>query len=105
MEQAQKEHKPLLVDIWAAWCVACIQMEHSTWKNPEIISLLQENYVSVKLDYTEAPEDLGKWVNSWQVTGLPAILIFAKEDNSYKIPLKRFEGVVPDSEFIEKLTP
>lgn len=91
---AEKSHKPILVDIWADWCVACLEMEETTWKNPEVVKLMNEKYIAVKLDFSTSTETVDTLVNNWQIVGLPAVILFNK--NSLEKPAQVFQGIVTD---------
>lgn len=50
-EQLSKENpKPIIVFIHTNWCKYCKLMENSTFKNPEIISILNDSFYFVALD-------------------------------------------------------
>lgn len=53
-EEAEKlalqNPKPIVVFIHTNWCNYCKMMENSTFKNPEIISILNDNFYFVTLD-------------------------------------------------------
>lgn len=50
-EKLSKENpKPFVVFIHTSWCAYCRMMENSTFKNPEIITLLNDNYYFIALD-------------------------------------------------------
>ncbi|GGA66931.1 hypothetical protein GCM10008015_04590 [Flavobacterium palustre] len=50
-EQLSKENpKPIIVFIHTNWCKYCKLMENSTFKNPEIISILNDSFYFVTLD-------------------------------------------------------
>jgi thioredoxin-related protein len=53
-EEAEKlaveNPKPTFVFIHTSWCKYCKLMENSTFKNPEVIRLLNENFYFVSLD-------------------------------------------------------
>ena len=48
--KAKKEGKHLFVDFTAKWCGYCKKMDRTTFKEPEIISMLDNNVVAVKVD-------------------------------------------------------
>jgi thioredoxin-related protein len=53
-EEAEKlaveNPKPTFVFIHTSWCKYCKLMENSTFKNPEVVRLLNENFYFVSLD-------------------------------------------------------
>src|SRR6201997_2666201 len=54
--RAMEEDKPILLDIGAVWCHWCHVMDRESYENPEIASLINENYVAVKVDRDERPD-------------------------------------------------
>ncbi|ESU21907.1 hypothetical protein FCR2A7T_03680 [Flavobacterium cauense R2A-7] len=46
----QQDPKPVFVFIHTSWCKYCKMMENSTFKNPEVIQLLNDNFYFVSLD-------------------------------------------------------
>lgn len=55
-EKAKKENKLILVDVGAAWCHWCHVMDEETYSNLEIASIINENFVPIKVDRDEMPE-------------------------------------------------
>lgn len=57
-EKFSKENpKPFVVFIHTSWCNYCKMMENSTFKNQEIISLLNDNFYFISLD-AESKKDI-----------------------------------------------
>lgn len=49
LEQARKEHKPVLIDFTGWACVNCRRMEEKVWTNKEVDSLMKSKFVVVSL--------------------------------------------------------
>lgn len=45
---AEREGKPVLLDLWATWCKNCLVMDQTTLKDPAVVSALDQ-YVKVKV--------------------------------------------------------
>jgi thioredoxin-related protein len=57
-EKVVKENpKPLVVFIHTSWCKYCKMMENSTFKNTDIITLLNNNFYFISFD-AESKEDI-----------------------------------------------
>ena len=57
-EKLSKENpKPFVVFIHTSWCSYCKMMENSTFKNPEIITLLNNNFYFISFD-AESKDDI-----------------------------------------------
>ncbi|GAC1358224.1 MAG: thioredoxin domain-containing protein [Acidobacteriaceae bacterium] len=54
--QAQREDKPILLDIGAVWCHWCHVMDRESYENPETAKLINEHFVAVKVDRDERPD-------------------------------------------------
>src|SRR2546425_10301525 len=53
---AQRENKPILLDIGAVWCHWCHVMDRESYDDPEIAQLVNERFVAVKVDRDERPD-------------------------------------------------
>ena len=73
-DRATKEGKLLFVDFYASWCTPCKWMESTTFADPEVGSVLNENYVSLKVDIDTQTGFALK--EKFEISVLPTILIF-----------------------------
>ncbi|MFB3121479.1 MAG: thioredoxin domain-containing protein [Candidatus Binatia bacterium] len=55
-QRAKKERKPILLSIGYSACHWCHVMEHESFENEEIAALMNEYFVSVKVDREERPD-------------------------------------------------
>ncbi|MCU1311755.1 MAG: hypothetical protein JWO20_2880 [Candidatus Angelobacter sp.] len=53
---AQRENKPILLDIGAVWCHWCHVMDRESYDSPEVAALINENFIAVKVDRDERPD-------------------------------------------------
>ncbi len=53
---AQRENKPILLDIGAVWCHWCHVMDRESYDNPEIAQIVNERFIAVKVDRDERPD-------------------------------------------------
>ena len=56
LERAKKENKPIFLSIGYSACHWCHVMEHESFENEEIAALMNENFVSIKVDREERPD-------------------------------------------------
>ena len=47
---ANKKHKFVIVDIYTDWCGWCKRMDNETFRDPPLVSYLNENFVAIKLN-------------------------------------------------------
>jgi uncharacterized protein len=53
---AQRENKPMLLDIGAVWCHWCHVMDRESYDDPEVAKIVNEHFVAVKVDRDERPD-------------------------------------------------
>lgn len=72
--QASEEGKLLFVDFHASWCTPCKWMDQTTFTDSDIVSVMNQNFVPLKIDI-DGPEgfDLKE---KYEIRYLPTILIF-----------------------------
>src|SRR6516165_7568864 len=55
-DKAKKENKPIFLSIGYATCHWCHVMEHESFENFEIAKLMNDNFVSIKVDREQRPD-------------------------------------------------
>src|SRR4051812_32592964 len=72
---AQREGKPVLIDMWATWCKNCLVMDRTTLEDPSVNAALT-NYVKVKFQ-AEDPDDpqVAAVMKHFNAAGLPTYAI------------------------------
>lgn len=55
-EKAQAEDKPILLDIGATWCHWCHVMDRTTYADPGVVEIIEEQYIPVQVDTDARPE-------------------------------------------------
>ncbi len=53
---AQRENKPILLDVGAVWCHWCHVMDRESYESPEIAEIINQNFIAVKVDRDERPD-------------------------------------------------
>ena len=56
LQKASKEDKPIFLSIGYAACHWCHVMEHESFENEDIASLMNANFVNIKVDREERPD-------------------------------------------------
>ena len=56
LNRARTEDKPILLSIGYSACHWCHVMEHESFENDEIASLMNENFINIKVDREERPD-------------------------------------------------
>jgi cytochrome c biogenesis protein CcdA len=72
---AEREHKPVLIDMWATWCKNCLVMDRTTLEDPAVNAALN-NYVKIKFQ-AEDPDEPGvaAVMKHFNAAGLPTYAI------------------------------
>ena len=53
---AQRENKPVLLDVGAVWCHWCHVMDRESYESPEIAQIINERFIAIKVDRDERPD-------------------------------------------------
>ncbi|UCF80127.1 MAG: thioredoxin family protein [Acidobacteriota bacterium] len=73
---ARASGKPLVVDFWAPWCVYCLKMDRTTFRDEDVVNLVHTAFVPVKINYDEMPRELAAELG---IAGLPTILFLSPD--------------------------
>ena len=72
---AQREQKPVFVDLWATWCKNCLTMDRTTLADPTVIAAL-DGYVRVKFQAEDPAEPIvGEVMQRFGAIGLPTYVV------------------------------
>ncbi len=97
---AKQTSKPILFDVWADWCTACLEMKETTWKDKELIEIINKNFIAVQMDFTQTPDDIQILINRWGVAGLPAYGFFKNNSSFDESPDVLFQGLISTQKLI-----
>ena len=72
--KAQEEDKAILLSISAVWCYWCHVMDETSYSDPEVQDLLNEHFVTVRVDNDHRPDinsryNVGGWPTTAFLTG------------------------------------
>jgi uncharacterized protein YyaL (SSP411 family) len=65
---SKAEKKKVFLHFYANWCIFCRKMAKETFQNPAVVSYLNNNFISVRVDTDKEPDTAMKY----GVTGLPS---------------------------------
>jgi thiol:disulfide interchange protein DsbD len=72
---AEREGKPVLIDLWATWCKNCLTMDKTTLASPEVTAALS-GYVKIKYQAEQPDESpAAEVMKRFKAVGLPAYAI------------------------------
>lgn len=99
LADAAAQNQPVLLDFYADWCTACIEMEHENFSQPPVQALLRDHRW-LQIDLTNNPEDQAL-LRRFNIPGPPAILFFGPDGQ--EIRAARLYAFKPRPEFISHL--
>jgi thiol:disulfide interchange protein DsbD len=73
----QTSTQPVMVDVYADWCIACKELDQFTFSKMSVQTALA-GYRWVKLDVTANTSAHQQWLKQQRIFGPPVILFFAK---------------------------
>ncbi len=70
--------QPVLVDLYADWCVACREFEQQTFPHPAVQAELAR-MVALRVDLTRIDGDANQFLAQQQILGLPTLLLYGSD--------------------------
>jgi thiol:disulfide interchange protein DsbD len=100
VQLAAARGKPVLLDLYADWCVACKEFEHKTFSDPAVRERFGQ-MVLLQADVTANDDADIELLNSLNVLGLPTLIFFDRE--SKELTGQRVTGFMGPTEFLDRL--
>ncbi|CAM3528926.1 MULTISPECIES: protein-disulfide reductase DsbD [Yersinia] len=97
---AKTKGKPVMLDLYADWCVACKEFEKYTFSDPKVQSQLA-NTVLLQADVTANNAEHAAMLKALKVLGLPTILFFDEQGN--EMTPSRVTGYMDAEAFLHHL--
>ncbi|MGU5816866.1 protein-disulfide reductase DsbD [Aeromonas hydrophila] len=92
--------KPVLLDLYADWCVACKEFEHKTFSDPAVRERFGQ-MVLLQADVTANDDADVALLNGLNVLGLPTLIFFDRDSN--EVSGQRVTGFMGPTEFLGQL--
>jgi thiol:disulfide interchange protein len=77
MEQAQREHKNILMDVGGNWCGWCLVLDRTLREDAELHALLEKDYVLLYVNFSKENENVNFLGAYPKATGYPAWYVLA----------------------------
>ncbi|OQX88835.1 hypothetical protein B6D60_01030, partial [candidate division KSB1 bacterium 4484_87] len=97
VEQLAAPDKPVFLDFYAEWCAPCKEMDRVTFSDDAVIEKAQ-NFTMIKIDCTKPSEKVKKFMDQWNVTGMPTFIFINPRGEEVKE--LRAIGFVPPEKFL-----
>jgi thiol:disulfide interchange protein DsbD len=82
-QEVKNSDKKVLVDFSAKWCAACKELEHITFPDPTVSSLMGE-FKLLRVDVTQNSDADKALLKKFTIFGPPAIIFYDKSGNELK---------------------
>ncbi|BEI24493.1 protein-disulfide reductase DsbD [Vibrio fluvialis] len=101
LASAKAAGKPVMLDFYADWCVACKEFDKYTFHHPDVEQKLK-NFVLLQADVTRnQPQDI-ELLKQMQVLGLPTIEFWNAQGE--RVSNARITGFQPAEQFLQHLS-
>jgi thiol:disulfide interchange protein DsbD len=97
---AQAKGKQIMLDFYADWCVSCIEMERSTYTDPQVRAALSD-FVLLKADVTANNADDKALLKRFKLFGPPGIIFY--DDQGKEQTGKNLIGFEAAPDFLKRL--
>ncbi len=101
LETSRLAGRPVIIDLYADWCIPCQELEHFTYTDPRVIQALQ-SYDRYKVDATQGTSpEADELIEKYQIEGVPTILFM--DPSGKEVPSMRSVGFINPDEFLALL--
>ncbi len=100
LAQAKSEGKPVVIDFFADWCGACVELEEKTFST-ELFQDATKDFYLLRVDATESFPGLDELQKRFEVYGLPTIIFIDSKGEFRKD--RSLTGFEEAPQFMERL--
>lgn len=100
LDEARNAGRPAVVDIYADWCVECVQMEHGLFADPAVRDTLAQT-AALQVDVTDYDADDRALMKAFGVFGPPTVLFFHADGD--EAANQRLIGNTDPASFIDRI--
>lgn len=81
VNEATRTHKRVLVDVGGEWCIWCHRMDDFLTEHPSLLKLRDDNFVMVKVNFSEENKNEALIAKYGTVNGYPHIFVLEGDGN------------------------
>jgi thiol:disulfide interchange protein DsbD len=100
LAKAKEQNKPLMLDLYADWCISCKEMEAYTFRDKAVQAALKDTLL-VQADVTANDEPDKRLLRQLGLFGPPAILFYTPDGHEKRA--YRVVGFMPADEFAQHI--
>ncbi|MCC5811267.1 MAG: protein-disulfide reductase DsbD [Ectothiorhodospiraceae bacterium] len=100
LQQASSRGQTALVDVYADWCVYCVQLEDRTFADPAVVDSLRDT-VTLKVDVTRMTSSDRQLLSQLDVFLPPAVIFYGPDGKERRE--QRLVGFAGPDEFLQRL--
>ena len=97
---AKAANKPVMIDLYADWCVACKEFEKYTFTDPAVKAEM-DKFILLRADVTHNTDTDIELLEAYDVMGLPSLLFF--DTNATELSKQRVTGFMDATKFTQHL--
>lgn len=98
---ATSQHRPVIVDFYADWCVACHELDRFVFSSPQVVDKLSQ-WTTLRVDATRFEDPQAqRMIDRYGVVGLPTLIFL--DTQGHEIRKSRVEGVPSLKGFLRSL--
>ena len=101
LEQAKQDGRPVIIDFTAQWCIACKELEHYTFSDPDV-SKEGERFLTLRADMTSfSTPPIEAIKKKFGILGLPWVVFIDGE--GHELASLRVTGFVKAADFLGRM--
>ena len=75
LAQAKQTHQPVMLDVFANWCVACHELDEKTFSKSSVANMLNE-YTRLRIDVSKNTDENQAFLEKLNIYGLPHVRFY-----------------------------
>ncbi len=96
------QHKPIVIDFYADWCISCHELERTVFSDPQIIAELKK-VTTLRVDASNMDDPkVNDMIEKYHLIGLPTIIFL--DSQGREIKKARVEGEPSKNEFARSIS-
>jgi thiol:disulfide interchange protein DsbD len=99
IKAAADQHKPVMLDFYADWCTACIDMENNVFNKDHVHAALND-FVVLQIDVTANTAEDQAVLNRFHLFGPPSMLFFK---DGKQLEEQTLQGELPADDFVKHI--